>query len=102
MDPKITTKNLFFPPSGGTNEIYLYNFENDSVTTPYSKLMEAEGINTITSGRSEILANGDIFVEDTNNGRIIIGDSARSKMEYVKRIDDEHISSLFWSRMIKN
>ena len=102
LDPKITTKNLFFPPSGGTNEIYLYNFENDSVTTPYSKLMEAEGINTITSGRSEILANGDIFVEDTNNGRIIIGDSARSKMEYVKRIDDEHISSLFWSRMIKN
>jgi len=100
IDPKITERNLFFSNKRPNNDVYIYNFEKDSVTTPYTRLMKKEGISTYTSGRSDILSNGDVFVEDTNNGRIIFGDSINKKIEYVKRIDDEHISSLFWSRLI--
>ena len=100
IDPKLTQENLFFSNKRSHNDVYIYNFEKDTVTTPYRRLMKKEGIRTYTSGRSEVLPNGDLFVEDTNNGRIIFGDTINKKIEYVKRIDDEHISSLFWSRLI--
>lgn len=100
IDGKITNENLFFSNKRANNNVYIYNFEKDTVTTPYSRLMKNAGIRTYTSGRSDILPNGDVFVEDTNNGRIVFGDSINKKIEYVKRIDDEHISSLFWSRLI--
>ena len=99
-NPKVTSRNLYFNNKRKNNEIYIYDFVKDSVITPYSELMKTEKIRTITSGRCDILDNGDIFVEDTNNGRIIIGDSINKKLEYVKRIDEQHISSLFWSRII--
>jgi len=100
IDPRMTDENLFFSNKRANNDVYIYNFEKDSVITPYNRLMKNEGIRTYTSGRCEILTNGEVFIEDTNNGRIIIGDSIQKKIEYVKRIDDEHISSLFWSRII--
>ena len=99
-DPRITNKNLSFNAKRPNNEIYVYDFSNDSVATPYRKLMQTERIQTITSGRCDILENGDLFIEETNQGRIIIGDSTTKKIEYVKRLDQDHISSLFWSRIV--
>ncbi|MEX0291111.1 MAG: arylsulfotransferase family protein [Flavobacteriaceae bacterium] len=100
MDGSITKETLFFSNKRSHNDVYIYNFEKDSVYTPYSRLMKKEEIKTYTSGRCDVLPNGDVFVEDTNNGRIIFGDSINTKIEYVRRIDDKHISSLFWSRLI--
>lgn len=100
IDPRITSKNLAFSNKRTHNEVYLYDFETDSVKTPYHSLMESEEIRTITSGRCDLLPNGDLLVEETNNGRIVIGDSLHKKMEYVKRLDNEHVSNLFWCRLI--
>jgi hypothetical protein len=100
IDGKITDETLFFSNKRANNNVYIYNFDKDTVITPYSRLMKNAGIRTYTSGRCDVLPNGDVFVEDTNNGRIVIGDSINKKVEYVKRIDEEHISSLFWSRLI--
>ena len=84
----------------GTNQIYTYDFELDTVMTPFKALMEREAIKTPTQGRSEMLPNGDIFIEETDKGRIIIGDSTRKKVTFVKRIDQEHITELKWSRLV--
>ena len=100
IDPRITDSNLSFNKKRPHNEIYVYNFSTDSITTPFHRLMKAENIRTITSGRCDILPNGDIFIEETNQGRIIIGDSTTKKIEYVKRLDQDHVSSLFWSRIV--
>ncbi|TAI48584.1 arylsulfotransferase family protein [Flagellimonas allohymeniacidonis] len=100
VDPRLTTTNLSFSKARPNNQAYLYSFSKDSISTPYAQLFEKEKIRTITSGRCDILPNGDIFVEETNNGRIIIGDSLNKKIEYVKRLDKENVSSLFWSRII--
>ena len=100
LNPKVTRKNLYFNDRRKNNEIYIYDFAKDSVSTPYSRLMSSEKITTVTSGRCDILPNGDIFIEETNNGRIIFGDTLSKKMEFTKRIDQDHISSLFWSRLI--
>ena len=83
-----------------TNQIYSYDFEKDTVTTPFSVLMKSEAIKTPTQGRSEMLPNGDIFIEETDKGRIIFGDSIRKKVTFVKRIDQDHITELKWSRLV--
>jgi hypothetical protein len=84
------------------NSVFIYDFEKDSVTEPYQTFLESEKIKTITEGRSEILSNGDLFVEETNNGRIFIGDTIKKKLTFSKRLNDEEISYLHWSRIIKN
>lgn len=100
IDRRLTTSNLFFSSERPHNNAYIYHLTNDSISTPYTNLFKTEEIRTYTSGRCDILPNGDIFIEETNNGRIIIGDSTTKKMEYVKRLDKDHISSLFWSRIV--
>ncbi len=100
-EDKLTNENLFFSKKQPHNEIYLYNVIKDSVWTPYTALLKNEQISTRTSGRCDLLPNGDLMVEDTNNGRILILDSVRVKAELTKRIDNKYISSLFWSRILK-
>ena len=100
-DVSVANSYLSFSKKRPFNDIYVYNFETDSTATPFHELMKEEGFRTITSGRSELLDNGDIFIEETNLGRIIIGDSLKKKIEFVKRIDEDHISSLFWSRIVR-
>jgi len=101
IDKPLTNANLTFSVKRPHNEVYIYNFRKDSIYTPYTQMLKKENVKTITSGRCDILENGDLFFEETNQGRIIIGDRTKKKIEYVKRIDDKHVSSLFWSRIIK-
>lgn len=84
------------------NSVFIYDFETDSVTEPYKTFLESEKIKTITEGRSEILSNGDLFVEETNKGRIFIGDTIKKKLSFSRRLNDDEISYLHWSRIIKN
>lgn len=100
IDERLTTSNLFFSKERPHNNAYIYHLANDSISTPYTDLFKSEEVQTFTSGRCDILSNGDIFIEATNQGRIIIGDSITKKIEYVKRLDEDHISSLFWSRIV--
>jgi hypothetical protein len=90
-----------FNKSRKHNDVYVYDFSNDSISKPYHRLMEVENVRTVGEGRCDILPNGDLFVEETEAGRIIIGDSTTKKIEWVKRLDEEHIAYLLWCRIIK-
>ncbi len=50
----------------------VYNFENNSFSTPYIKTFEEQNIFTQTEGLSHTLKNGDIFIEEQNSGMIYI------------------------------
>ena len=82
----------------GYNNQYIYDFEKDQITTPYTKMFQKGKINTLTQGRSRILPDGQLYVEETNNGRIIFGDKNGVNGIYVNRLDKDHISYLGWSR----
>ena len=82
------------------NKIFIYDFKLDSITEPYKKLIESEGIFTPTEGRSKILPNGDIFIEETDNGKIIIGNRNKKKISFAKRINSNYITHMNWSRII--
>ena len=42
-----------------------------------------------------------VEIDETNNGRVLIGDTINKKVSFARRLNDEYISHLFWSRIIK-
>ena len=92
-------ENHFF---NGHNEVYFYDFEKDSVYRPYTNMMRKLNIRTIFEGRSDLLLNGDLFIDETNNGKLYVITKDSLKMKYVERIDDKHIKMFNWVRPIFN
>ena len=86
----------------GHNDIYFYDFEKDSVYRPYTKIMKKLNIATKTQGRCDLLPNGDLFIDESNNGKLYIITPDSLKMKYVERIDDKHIKMFNWVRPILN
>jgi len=86
----------------GTNNQYIFNFETDKISSPFIKMFKDAKIKTITEGRSDILPNGEIYVEETNFGRIFFGDKNGVNAIFVDRIDKNHIANLGWSRYFTN
>jgi len=86
----------------GHNNQYIYDFETKQTSTIYTKMFQEGKIKTISEGRSDILENGDLFVEETNFGRILFGDKNGVNAIFVDRMDKDHIAMLGWSRYYSN
>jgi hypothetical protein len=84
----------------GHNNQYIYDFSKNECSTPYDAFFKSANIGTYTNGLSRILSNGDIFVEETMNGRILYGTHSKEIWSYVERIDNNRISIFNWSRYI--
>ncbi len=82
------------------NQVYIYDCINDTVYTPYKQMLKQNKIKTLTRGRCDILSNGDLFVEETDAGRTVFGDSTNKKIEFARRINNKKITSLNWSRVV--
>jgi hypothetical protein len=90
------------PLINGHNDIYFYDFEKNEVTKPYTKVMKKLGIKTISEGRCDLLTNGDLFVDETNYGKLYIINKDSLKMTYTERYDKNHIKMFNWVRPILN
>lgn len=86
----------------GHNDIYFYNFEKDEVSKPYTKVMKQIGVKTKSEGRCDLLANGDLFIDESNNGKLYIINKDSLKMIYTERYDKNHIKMFNWVRPILN
>jgi len=84
----------------GHNNLYVINFETNSCTTPYTSFFKSSKIGTYTEGLARVLDNGNVFVEETNNGRILFGNKKTAIWSYVERIDETKLSIFNWSRYI--
>lgn len=84
----------------GHNNVYVYDFTSDTVTMPYKKAMKSMEVQTMAEGRSEILSNGEVFIEETNHGRILCLTPDTAKWEFVRRVDKDHLSMPSWSRYL--
>ena len=86
----------------GHNDIYFYNFENDKISKPYTKIMKKTDIKTVSEGRCDILSNGDLFIDETNYGKLYIINNDSVKMIYTERYDKNHIKMFNWVRPVLN
>ena len=84
----------------GHNSVYFYDFKTDKVTEPYQKIMKEMKVKTFSEGRGTPLSGGDLFIEESNNGRILRVSADEVKWEYVRRIDEDTIAMSSWSRYL--
>lgn len=82
------------------NEFYVYDFKDNTLTTPYSEFLSKAKVSTRIGGQSQILENGDLFVEESVFGRLIRGNKEKTVWQFVNRIDKESSAMFFWSRIL--
>jgi len=85
---------------GGHNEQYIYDFEKDTITTPYTKFLSDAKVSTVTEGRTDVLPNGDLFVEETNKYRLLRGNKSKTIWQFANPIDEKKTGAIFWSRFV--
>ena len=86
----------------GYNQIYVYDFSNNTITTPYNKVMKHLKIKTLSEGRSTFLKGGIVFIEESNYGNVYFIDSLKPLIKYTERFDKTHIRMFNWNRYIPN
>ena len=85
----------------GSNEVIIYDFKKNIYTSYLSSSLIKHDVRTRTSGRSEILPNGDLFVEETNYSRILYFNSDGSlKWTFHNRAKNGSNYLVGWSRIL--
>jgi hypothetical protein len=82
------------------NEEYIFDFKTDKTTKPYTEFLKKAHVSTYFEGRSDILPNGDLFVEESNNNRLLRGTKNDILWQYVDRVDQHSSAVITWSRFI--
>ena len=72
------------------------------MSQPYSSVMTNEKIVSKTQGRSKILQNGDVYIEQTDTVRILLISKDKVRWEYVNAVSEGTVGALHWSRYISS
>jgi len=85
----------------GNNQILIFNFDTDSISSYLSKSLVREDVRTISQGRGQILSNGDLFIEETNDGRtLFFNKDGTLRWTHVNRAEDGNVYRVNWSRIL--
>jgi len=85
----------------GQNEVVVYDFETDVYSSYLRKSLIENDVRTITEGRSEILPNGELFIEESNYGRTLFFNSDGSlRWTHVNRAENGNVYRVSWSRIL--
>lgn len=83
----------------GSNDVMIYDFAADRVTSPFKAALEREDVRSNSEGRALLMPDGGVFVEETNFGRILRLDANGNTIwQYVNRGSDDQVYALGWSR----
>lgn len=84
----------------GHNNEHIFDFATGETSAPYHDFFESSQIATWTEGRCRILPNGEIFVEESNQGRLIYGNHKKQLWSYIGKTGENKASVLNWCRYI--
>lgn len=85
----------------GFNEMVVYDFATQSYSKYLAESMQQHEVKTVNAGKGQILDNGDLFVEESNFGRLVYFDAEGKLLwSYVNRLDDDKIYPLGWARLL--
>jgi hypothetical protein len=85
----------------GNNAVVIYDFKTDSYSKYFDESLEQYDVRTATSGRSQILDNGNLFIEETEYGRLLyLNKDTSLQWQYVNRADNGNIYLINWSRIL--
>ena len=85
----------------GHNEVIIYDFKTDTYSSHLKDSLIENDVRTIAEGRSEILPNGELFIEESNYGRTLFFNSDGSlRWTHVNRAENENVYQVSWSRIL--
>tara|TARA_B100001093_G_scaffold177371_1_gene170021 strand:- start:838 stop:2196 length:1359 start_codon:yes stop_codon:yes gene_type:complete len=85
----------------GHNEVIIYDFKANEYSSYFKDSLIENEVKTITQGRSEILTNGDLFIEESNYGRTLYFNSDGSlRWTHVNRAKNGGVYAVGWSRIL--
>ena len=85
----------------GNNQVIIYDFKTDKYSLYLNDALAENEVRTVTQGRSKILPNGDLFVEESNYARTLYFNSDGSlRWTHVNRADNGNLYVLGWSRIL--
>lgn len=87
-------------PAGPHSGVYVFDPDTDTFTQPYAVPLKRLNVFTETSGRAKILANGDVFVEESDSHRLLRTSPDGARWSFVNGISATTTGQLHWSRYI--
>ena len=85
----------------GHNEVIIYDFKTNKYTSYLKESLIENDVRTIGEGRSQILPNGDLFVEESNYSRTLYFNTDGSlRWTHVNRAENGNVYSVGWSRIL--
>mgnify|MGYP002213454199 CR=1 FL=1 len=85
----------------GHNEVIIYDFKTKEYYSYLKDSLMENDVKTITQGRSEVLPNGDLFIEESNYGRTLYFNADGSlRWTHVNRAKDGNVYRVGWSRIL--
>ena len=85
------------------NEVIIYNFKLNEYSSYLKDSLIENDVRTLTSGRSQILKNGDLLIEEANYGRIIyFNEDGSLRWTYVNPAYKGKNYPVGWSRVLYN
>ncbi len=85
----------------GHNEVIVYDFKTNQYSQYLKESLSKNDVKTVSQGRSTILPNGDLFVEEQNYGRILYFNSDGSlRWTHINRAENGNLYANSWSRIL--
>ena len=89
------------PEVHGHNDVKIYDFATDTVSSPWAQAMTDQDVRTIDMGRQEIVSDDAVILEETDYGRLMeLQRDGSTGWEYVNRAGDGKIYLLNWTRTL--
>ena len=87
--------------SDGHSQVIVYDFATQQYSSYLNESLRAHEVQTSTQGRSEILPNGDLYVEETDSGRTLYFNADGSlRWSHVNRAKNGNPYYVGWSRIL--
>ena len=85
----------------GHNEVIIYDFNVNKYSSYLKDSIVENDIRTITQGTSQILPNGDLYIEESKYGRTLYFNSDGSlRWTHVNRAENGNVYVVGWSRIL--
>jgi len=83
------------------NDVKIFDFATGKIYSPWKSVLKQEKFRTPYEGRSKILSETDVFIEESNLGRAArVSASGEVQWEYINRAENGRLYRLSWSRMV--
>jgi hypothetical protein len=85
----------------GSNTVYIFDFKSGSISSPFQNAFKSLDIRTPTEGLAEIINPNEVFVEETDYGRLIqFNNTGEIIWQYINRGSNGKVYRVSWPRLI--